>query len=988
MKKILTTLMFLGLILSGCTMEIEPVIPDQETGTETGSEGTIRFNICMDAQTKSSISIDEEQLDNVNIYAFCDGLLYANVYSTTPQTVSMKLKKGTTYNLYAVANMGALDAAVQEEDFINNFSLKVGAISELDGHNPLAWSHQGFRLTDGENRISMVMQRLLSKIHFRLDRGTLRGLEVKSVKLCQAANTVRPFAVGGSKALTPSETMTGDQASPDDIAKLNTTGEGVFFYSLENMQGTLLPSNRDPWKKIPDNVSAGDLCTYIEVNASFRQGFFYSGDVTYRFYLGQDSTTNFDIIRNNDMSVVLTLSGDNFGEGQQNISWKVILDTGICREGYATYELGKHIHKGNKLYITERFELNLTLKEEIFNHLDRNINNCYIAPIRSGTEEKIPDVMEFTPLKAVSLAEDDNRFTCIGTLTSRAIWRFGLFDRRTGKLISIIRNTIDPSVIHRAITPKLCVSTYGDRNIFSPKGYGFDHKCAKLNGPEVTYYLYLHDQEHNEQSMGTSQWCDQSNMYDADLFSGEEDGRSIDMRLFQNLTFDSFIHINGTKYSGTDNLEFRYEPAGKDEQVPYIGRIYVKARNDGKTRQDEMVQMVSCENGGTYQQYSIIPKNVPGVAVNATPQFPFMIEPIRVKFYQDSRSPNHQAVFTNTSKLPLHAEGSYHFTGKNIHEIALKKIDPGKPDAGYAYCQGYRSGAVGPSRLVARFWFNTDESTKPSDPFDRYTTVLGSWITSTSGIDRGMCICDISFQGNGRTYEIGKADITVDTKTYDRICLYSKTQMKEKYRMDPPEPSVPGDKYPEIESKSMYLEETMNVEDWNRIFDYHAGSVKKLTIDASGLHLNLTAFPGDDVYLNCSGNCWSTYRDGKGNPPNGPFLKTDERITRNDYPKWETEMEKFKTSAYTRTYWHTAIHTAAGKHIIHPYIYRIEAEIRFQVVGSTAKIIPFCAIPNKVNYVRNHIDNKAPKNDDSVYGYTVDVTLNSDIQEHNIYFLN
>ena len=142
---------------------------------------------------------------------------------------------------------------------------------------------------------------------------------------------------GGSRALTAEEVMDGDYASAGDLNTLNTTGEGIHFYTLENRQGTLLPQVTDPWQKIPDNLSNGNLCTYIEVNASFRQGFFYSGNVTYRFYLGQDSTTNFDIIRNNDMSVLLTLSGDNFGEGQQNISWKVILDTGMSREGYASY---------------------------------------------------------------------------------------------------------------------------------------------------------------------------------------------------------------------------------------------------------------------------------------------------------------------------------------------------------------------------------------------------------------------------------------------------------------------------------------------------------------------------------------------------------------------------------------------------------------------------------------------------------------------------
>ena len=71
---------------------------------------------------------------------------------------------------------------------------------------------------------------------------------------------------GGNRAVDATEVGTGDYASEADVTLLNE-GQEISLYVLENRQGTLLPSNEDPWRKVPDSLdeTVAACCTYLEV---------------------------------------------------------------------------------------------------------------------------------------------------------------------------------------------------------------------------------------------------------------------------------------------------------------------------------------------------------------------------------------------------------------------------------------------------------------------------------------------------------------------------------------------------------------------------------------------------------------------------------------------------------------------------------------------------------------------------------------------------
>ena len=56
-----------------------------------------------------------------------------------------------------------------------------------------------------------------------------------------------------------------------------------------------------PGRKVPDNIPGkAGLCTYIEVEGTFNGEDVLNGDVVYRFYLGEDVTSDFNIFRNSE----------------------------------------------------------------------------------------------------------------------------------------------------------------------------------------------------------------------------------------------------------------------------------------------------------------------------------------------------------------------------------------------------------------------------------------------------------------------------------------------------------------------------------------------------------------------------------------------------------------------------------------------------------------------------------------------------------------
>ncbi len=162
-------------------------------------------------------------------------------------------------------------------------------------------------------------RRLFSKVTVRIDHSRLDGNGVRpqafvnrKLYLRQANGRLQPFSDAGQKAQEMQDVLAESDYDPDMVSS-NASVTVYSFYVPENLQGTLLPGNTDNRKKTPEALAATSgkasipYLTYVELSARLdpaQSG--YGGDVTYRFYVGKDNCSNFDLERGREYNIHLT----------------------------------------------------------------------------------------------------------------------------------------------------------------------------------------------------------------------------------------------------------------------------------------------------------------------------------------------------------------------------------------------------------------------------------------------------------------------------------------------------------------------------------------------------------------------------------------------------------------------------------------------------------------------------------------------------------
>lgn len=259
------------------------------------------------------------------------GELAASAYADAP-TVTARLLSGSTYRVFALANMGDLRASLPATlSQLQTFRYDAGSFPDYaDKGMPMAAS-KTVTVGDDQTETQLSLRRLMAKVSFEVDHSALTegvehtGIRHVSVAIRQAARALYPFMEPASMALSTADIFAGeadhDTFLPEQAYDL-TSGKLV-FYVPENAQGNLLENNTVPWQKVPAQLGmdVARRCTYLEFKAvkdGAQDG--VSGDISFRFYLGGDTCTNFDVMGNQRYDVRLNLSWDKlFVEG----SWKV-----------------------------------------------------------------------------------------------------------------------------------------------------------------------------------------------------------------------------------------------------------------------------------------------------------------------------------------------------------------------------------------------------------------------------------------------------------------------------------------------------------------------------------------------------------------------------------------------------------------------------------------------------------------------------------------
>lgn len=314
-----------ALLMCSCIFEDMSDCPNYVEGAGEPIDVEFCVSSSDSSQTKSSVSFAENAVKNLAVCIYHNGMLVKEEYYTSPSTFSISLVKGLKYNIYAIANHGRLSGVGTEEDMIA-LRLACEKITKIQTGFPMSWKRLDYLAGKDSDKVTISLERLVSKINLTVDTSELEDFTINSVRLYQCALTVYPFhqnGDGGSRAESVNYVDEGDYASTSDLDKLNA-GESITFYAMENCQGVLLEGNKSADVKVPEEIpSSANLCTYLELTASHSgeiEGVALSSDhVTYRFYIGNDNCTDFNIRRNTNVNIHLKVTKDRiFDKG-----WKV-----------------------------------------------------------------------------------------------------------------------------------------------------------------------------------------------------------------------------------------------------------------------------------------------------------------------------------------------------------------------------------------------------------------------------------------------------------------------------------------------------------------------------------------------------------------------------------------------------------------------------------------------------------------------------------------
>lgn len=222
---------------------------------------------------------------------------------------------------------------------------------------PVCWSRKGIDPKVVKS-VDIVMERLFAKVVLTVDHSGIAGTDLEtfvngSVHVRQSNCALRPFSPSGSRAESAGDVI---PVSDHDTYMENSLRGDYVFYVPENKQGELMPGNTDPAAKDIEGVerACGNngisrLLTYLEfvghIDGSTTG---IEGDVTYRFFLGRNALTNFDIERNKEIRVSLGFDP----ESVFNPCWK--LESGglsDSRRLYISGDLAGRLPDGKEIYV-------------------------------------------------------------------------------------------------------------------------------------------------------------------------------------------------------------------------------------------------------------------------------------------------------------------------------------------------------------------------------------------------------------------------------------------------------------------------------------------------------------------------------------------------------------------------------------------------------------------------------------------------------------
>lgn len=275
-------------------------------------------------------SVDESLLKDINLYVVDEaGAVLSHEFITARKEAAVTIYEGNKYKVFAVANWGKAAPLASESEIL---ALKGGGGptggSGLGGSNAGSGSGEAggvlmsgklpLQVLSGKKGITVPLTRAVAKISLKADYSGLNegvSIVVDKVSLCNIPREVSLF--GENRLVAADEAFVGESRDGVSRGEMET---GISFYQFENLQGELLKGNQVQTGKVwPEGSVYASTCSYVELRGRYSSAA-KEGEIAYRFYLGSNMLSNFDVKRNTHYSLTVNFTGD--GSIDEN-TWRV-----------------------------------------------------------------------------------------------------------------------------------------------------------------------------------------------------------------------------------------------------------------------------------------------------------------------------------------------------------------------------------------------------------------------------------------------------------------------------------------------------------------------------------------------------------------------------------------------------------------------------------------------------------------------------------------
>ena len=279
-------------ILSACaalaclaSCERHTSLPAPRTLFRTVGEGTRSVLTAGDIETRKTC---------ITLAAYHEDRLFsAGYFDSDLDMMPLNLEEGIAYTVYALVNMGDLTTSLPaSESALETWTWDIP--SYLDGDTSLEtrglpMAGKSSCTAGSESHTVIPVRRLLAKVTARLSCDW-PGAVIRNVKVCNLNRSMCPF--GTASALDASDIL-----SETEFEEGTGGASGTFvFYVPENCQGSIPDITDSPYKSPDGNASVAEIqdrLTYLETVVDGSG--LYEGTVTYRSYLGENATTDFNL---------------------------------------------------------------------------------------------------------------------------------------------------------------------------------------------------------------------------------------------------------------------------------------------------------------------------------------------------------------------------------------------------------------------------------------------------------------------------------------------------------------------------------------------------------------------------------------------------------------------------------------------------------------------------------------------------------------------